>query len=380
MKEKTTMVDPIPITSRSLKVTVDYIDQPAYMLNYNLEITWFNDASSSWLGDISRLPDDSHGRHIVQFIANGVFGHNLDNQNEFNRIHHEAGAERLGKKTDRSRGKKSSRKAPINQFTMSLKNEDSISEDYQVYVSYYREGMLFIYVPESEYEGTRETLIQVLGHRDQVVRDLLKKHLPVLTEMSVLVADLQNSRNLCMQLPPEEYFELINQMWNMVEPIFRKFYGTHGKHVSDGMVYFFLPQPDCSYLYNAILCADELRNEMRKLNQEWKLRKNWNVELRLKIGLHAGKEWLGTFNAESKVEFNVLGNTISEAARLSEFASGSTIWASKTLISMLDPEHRNQIRYGIRTQDDQGVETLVESTFASPSSVLPVAEIIEIKK
>ena len=158
-------------------------------------------------------------------------------------------------------------------------------------------------------------------------------------------------------------------------------------------MYYFLPQPDCCYLYNAVLCAQELRNEMRKLSVAWHLRKNWGIELRLKIGLHTGKEWLGTFHIDSKVEFTVLGDTINQAARLSDFAQGGTIWASKALLSKLSPDNRHHIRYGIRRKDEQGVETIVESTFATVSTMgdpkeqndkvkdiasLPIAEIIDI--
>lgn len=70
----------------------------------------------------------------------------------------------------------------------------------------------------------------VLARRDEVIRDLLKKHLPVVMELSVLVVDLQASTMICMQLPPEEYFELISQMWDTMEPVFRKYYVTHGKY------------------------------------------------------------------------------------------------------------------------------------------------------
>lgn len=389
------VASPIPITNNALRVTIDHIDQPAYMVNYNLEIAWFNEASKPWLGDIARLPEDSRSRYILHFLSRGIYGQRADNQIVFNRLHMEAGSERLGVvpadvgEVPAPLPKKSS----VTKFDVTLRRDDEADEDYQVFVSYFREGMLFIYTREQRDGTARESLLQILARRDEVIRDLLKKHLPVNTELSVLVADLQGSTSICMQLPPDEYFELINQMWGMVEPIFRKFYGTHGKHVGDGMVYYFLPQPDCCYLYNAILCAHELRAEMRKLSQSWQLRKYWGVELRLKIGLHAGKEWLGTFHIDSKVEFTVLGDTINQAARLSDFAQGGTIWASKALLSKLSPDNRRRVRYGIRRRDDQDVETVVEATFATASSLLdserqndklrdiasmPIAEIIDI--
>ena len=389
------VVSAIPVPNNSLRVTAENIEHPAYLVNYNLEVTWFNDLARPWIGDITRLPDDGRERNILQFLARGIYGHHPRNLTVLHNLHADAGIERLVGRPAAApmpAGGKLLRKSPVLKFYVTLHDEHEAEQSYQVFVSYFREGMLFIYT-ENEQEDVRESLLQILARRDEVIRDLLKKHLPVHTDVAVLVADLQGSTNICVQLPPDEYFELINQMWGMVEPIFRKYYGTHGKHVGDGMVYYFLPQPDCCYLYNAVLCAQELRNEMRKLSVTWQLRKNWGIDLRLKIGLHAGKEWLGTFHIDSKVEFTVLGETINQASRLSDFAQGGTIWTSKNLVSKLSPEDRRHLRYGIRRRDEQGVENLVESTFSTISIMnepgrqndklrdiasLPIAEIIDL--
>jgi class 3 adenylate cyclase len=390
------VISAIPVPNNSLRVTVEHIEHPAYLVNYNLEVTWFNELSRPWLGDITRLPDDGRARNVLQFLARGVYGQLARNLTVLNNLHAEAGFDRLNGKsgsTTLPAGGKLLRKSPVLKFDIMLHDQRETEKHYQVFVSFFREGMLFIYIENEQIEGVRESLLQILARRDEVIRDLLKKHLPVHTDVAVLVADLQGSTNICVQLPPEEYFELINQMWGMVEPIFRKYYGTHGKHAGDGMVYYFLPQPDCCYLYNAVLCAQELREEMRKVSLSWQLRKNWGIELRLKTGLHAGKEWLGTFHVDSKVEFTVLGETINQASRLSDFAQGGTIWTSKNLVSKLSPENRRHIRYGIRRRDDQGVENLIESTFSTISIMneparqndklrdiasLPIAEIIDI--
>ncbi|MCX7628141.1 MAG: adenylate/guanylate cyclase domain-containing protein [Methylophilaceae bacterium] len=376
-----------------LRVTIDAIDQPAYMVNYNLEITWFNDAARPWLGETERFPEDTRARHVLRHLAKGIYGGNADNQTVFNKLHWEAGHSRLAGsiRADQTAAGIGVKKAPIAQFTIRLWRNGEL-EEFLVYVSYFREGMLFVFTHDIAVQGD---LLGLLAQRDVVIRDLLKKQLPVLTDLAVLVADLQSSTLICLQLPPEEYFTLINQMWADMVPVFRRYYGTYGKHVGDGMVYYFLPQPDCNYLVNAVKCAMDLRAEMRRLNQEWQLRKNWDIELKLKIGLHAGSEWLGTFHIDSKVEFAVLGDTINQAARLSEFARGGTVWASKALITQIAQEERRKIRYGIRRKDREGVESIVESTFSPVGALtdfvkpheklqdiaaMPVTEIFEIQQ
>jgi len=207
-----------------------------------------------------------------------------------------------------------------------------------------------------------------------VIRDLVRKRLPVLTHLAVLVADLQESVKICSELPPEEYFELVNQIWSAMEPVFRRYYGTHGKHVGDGMVYYFFPQPDSNYIFNAICCAHEIKVAMRKISKDWQLRKNWFNELYLNTGLNEGQEWLGTFQSATAIEFAVLGDTINHGARLSDFARYGAIWATKNMLGKLDADERKRIKFGVRRVAEGGRPVFVESTYVSVGSLLEPAQ------
>ena len=187
---------------------------------------------------------------------------------------------------------------------------------------YFREGILIIQAPSAEQD---QELIHFLARRDQVIQDLLRQRLPVMTQLAVLVADLQSSVQICSELPPEEYFQLINQIWAELSPILRRYYGTSGKHVGDGVVHYFFPHPETNYLMNALACAHEIRSRMRSLSKEWQIKKNWARELYLNIGVHEGQEWLGTFQAANHIEFAVLGDTINHAARMSDLARNGSI-------------------------------------------------------
>ncbi|MFY9329795.1 MAG: adenylate/guanylate cyclase domain-containing protein, partial [Georgfuchsia sp.] len=217
---------------------------------------------------------------------------------------------------------------------------------------------------------------------------------PVLTSLAVLVADLQNSVKICSELPPEEYFELINEIWAAMGTIFRKYQATCGKHVGDGMLYYFFPQPDSDYLMNALCCAQEIRKEMQRLSKAWQLRKNWLNELYLNTGITEGQEWLGTFQTPTSVEFVVLGDSINQAARISDFARYGAVWATKSLIGKLPTAERARLRYGVTRQASNGQNLFVASSFSQVSSLLgqdgvrnerlsdiatlPITEIVEI--
>ena len=227
----------------------------------------------------------------------------------------------------------------------------------------------------------------------QPVPDARRKR-PVLANVAVLVAGLQHSTGIWSELPPEEYFELINDIWATADPIFRRHSGTHGKHPADGMVCYFFPLPAGSYLWNALVAAQEMREAMRRISKEWQLRKGWTTELYMNIGIDEGQEWLGTFKSDSKVDFTSLANTINQAARLSDFSRSGAIWATKNLLGKLTLEERARIRYGVRRKGADGQHVFVPHVFSNvrrrsgptagggeqprDSGLLPIAEIVDI--
>jgi adenylate cyclase len=242
---------------------------------------------------------------------------------------------------------------------------------FSVHASFFREGIFFAYSP---IDNTGDELMALLSRRDIVIRDLLKRRRPYLTDLAVLVADLQNSVRICAELPPEEYFQLINDIWGAMEPILRRHFGTHGKHVGDGMVCYFFPQPDSNYLINALACAQDMRAEMAEISRRWRGDKNWLNDLILNIGIHEGQEWFGTFQTPTHVEFTVLGDTINMAARLSDFARDGSIWATKSLIGKLAASERRRVRYGITRSDGEHEPVLVPETYSRVSNLINLSE------
>jgi len=378
-RPETTMAE-VPVSNNKetgpLRLTIDQVPYPAYMVNYNMEITWYNeDARTGLLGGFDKLPSDIKERGVLDYLCRGDYGFHPENREAFSQLHQKMGRQRLPATfgnaslgtTGMRAGVAGTSNGPISELPLQLRSLEGGDEWYRVYTSYFREGILVIFAHEDSGHGG---LLGLLERRDEVIRNLLKKRLPVLTDVAVMVADLQNSVRICSELPPEEYFELINQIWATMEPIFRRYYGTHGKHVGDGMVYYFFPQPDCNYILNALHCAREMRETMRKISKEWQLRKNWLNELYLNTGLNEGQEWLGVFHVETKVEFTVLGDTINHAARLSDFARHGSIWASKNLLGKLSMEQRNRVHFGIKRQDQDGREVLVNASYSRLSELV----------
>lgn len=376
--------------SSGLSLTLDEVAHPAYMFNYRFELVWYNEpARRELLGAFSRLPDESESRHILPMMLQGLASWTGDFGAELVRANLALSKSRLNRDTvlstcrlmrpdvqrqiaelyDQAPAAEAGR-AAATVLPIDLPSGSGRTDPHRLIATYFREGIFVVCVPEDESGGS---LADFLSRRDLVIRHLLKKRLPVLTPLAVLVTDLQASTRICSELPPEEYFELINEIWSAMDPIFRRYFGTHGKHVGDGMVYYFFPQPDSHYVMNAVRCADELRAEMRKISTAWQLRKGWFNELFLNSGLHEGTEWLGTFQTATTIEFSVLGDTINQAARLSDFARHGGIWATKGFVGKLTPEEKSKLVYGVSRKSQDGRDVFVESTFAQIESLVDIS-------
>lgn len=369
---------------RTLQLTLDDIVHSAYMVNYNFELTWYNEAARKNILGFETPPPGSESRSIFLMMLTSSAKDDAQRLNQLLRLHLTFAKARLAKASvlgilknldpqqtaliDRMYDESDTVTGQtVVEVPFVLHTEDSGPQSWQVYGIYFREGILIVHIPTGQ---AAPGLLEFLSRRDVVIRNLLRKRLPVLTPLAVMVADLQNSVKICSELPPEEYFELINEIWSAMAPLFRKYYGTYGKHVGDGMVYYFFPQPDSNYIFNALACAYEIKLEMRKISKSWQLRKNWLNELYLNTGLHEGQEWLGTFQTATSVEFAVLGDTINHAARLSDFARFGAIWATKNLISKLTTEERALVEFGVTRRGHDDREHFMVSSYSQLGSLV----------
>ena len=227
---------------------------------------------------------------------------------------------------------------------------------------------------------------------ERVVGAVARGPAPVLTEVCILFTGLQDSVRLWSELPAQEYFELIDQIWLTVDPIFRRHSGAHGRHPGEGMVCYFLPQPDSSYLFNALLAAQEAREAMRAVSKQWQLRKGWANELFMNTGIDEGQEWLGTLRSGSQAELTVMGNAVVHAALISNFSRHGGVWATRNLLGKLGAADRRRLKYGVRRKAGEGRDAIAWSTFARVENLadpaggdvpraiarLPITEIVEV--
>jgi len=366
------------IQGSHITLTINDIKCPAYLINNNFEIDWINDEGEEKLFHRQiRFLRESSARNIFKLFVEMGFLNGKESNNNLLLFHMSLFKSKFPKtqiknmfqgitpreieKYERLYDKVAIIcKDSVNQAYVGMPNSEQNLAVYHLYFMTFREGTLILY---EKIDNLMQGISEILTNRSWIINDLLQQRLPTLTSFSVLVADLQESIRICAELPPEEYFELVNSIWKCMECSFKKYYGTYGKHSGDGMVYYFLKDRDTNYLMNAIMCALEVRENMKTLNADWKLRKGWYNELYLNIGINEGQEYFGTIPASTNIEFTALGDTVNIAGRLSDFAAHGAIWTTKNLMNRLNREETKTLRFGIK-KHDQDREVFVENIFS----------------
>jgi class 3 adenylate cyclase len=369
------------------RLTITDVDYPLYLTNANFEVEWCNGPAMALFEAAGPLSDEIKERNLFKLFLASPGLQRAESRDELIHFHLAIAKNRMAKEDLRRLGLavgfeemarleracdgfRTLGRGSLPHMEVNLSPAGEAPRIYDLCASFFREGIFFAYVPSS---GEREGLLQFLSRREVVIRDILKKRRPYLTPLAVAVADLQNSVRICAELPPEEYFELINTIWARMEPILRRYHGTHGKHVGDGILCYFFPQPDCNYLVSAVHCAFAMKQAMEDIDTAWRHRKNWANRLVLNTGVHEGHEWFGIFETPTHLQFTVLGETINYTARLSDFAHNGAIWTTKNLLSKLTPEEREKIRYGVRRRGESG-EITVSNIYARIADLMDLAD------
>lgn len=248
-----------------------------------------------------------------------------------------------------------------------------------VYAIHFRDGVLFVFAAARADSAAPATGAAALS----------TPAAPALTPVAVLVASLQDANDLWVRLTAQEYFELLNEVWIELDRIFRRHHGVRGTQAGEALVCYFLPAAGGGYLWNALAAAQQTRDALRAVSRRWQLRKSWDVELCMNVGLDEGQEWFGGVGPADQGGLRVLGDAPDRAEQLSRSARMGAILVTRSLLGKVPAEDLRRLTYGVPAAD--GTDGRVLFTFArladlaSPSPVPPrfadlaVAELLDLQ-
>jgi adenylate cyclase len=171
-------------------------------------------------------------------------------------------------------------------------------------------------------EREKRKIKSTMGH--YINRQLLEKILadPGLLKLggerknlSVLFSDIRGFTTISESMKPEEVVPLLNEyLSRMVEVVFRHD-GTLDKFIGDAVMAFWgAPVPDEQHPRKAVLCAIEMIEELKALQEKW--RREGRPVIEIGIGINTGEMVVGNMGSNQKMEYTVIGDNVNLGSRL----------------------------------------------------------------
>lgn len=339
----------------TLTVFVGDVRYPAYLVDDRFDVVWMNDpARQSSLSPLAGRPggeSDNVFRHLLALEA-------ADGGEALLRFHLEAVKDRAHRPDDLFRDISSAQANRLQELYRVARRPDAgmviqarlpataRQPARAVYAVHFREAVLFAFGPALPAADLPPPPPAGPGASAPVVN----------TAVAVLVASLQDATHLWVKLTAQEYFELLNEVWAELEQIFRRNNGRPGRQPGEVLVWYFPSDGGSGYLWAALAAAQQAREAMRRVSRRWQVRKGWDVELCMNMGVDEGREWLGAVGAHADVR--VLGEAADRAEQLSRCGRTGAILSTRTLLGKLPPAERQRLTYGVPRRDGSGARVL----------------------
>jgi adenylate cyclase len=181
-----------------------------------------------------------------------------------------------------------------------------------------------------------QLLLKMFGRyvTDEVAKNLLESPTASrmggeLQKVAVLFADIRNFTEISEHLPPGRVVEMLNNFFDLMIDVIRKYRGTVDKLIGDEVLATFgttQERPDDTE--RALACALEMQLAMAKVNA--RNQASGLPELEIGIGINTGDVMVGNIGSEKHSNYSVIGKHVNLAARIQACAAGNEIMISES--------------------------------------------------
>lgn len=199
-------------------------------------------------------------------------------------------------------------------------------------------GVLFRYFTEErEKKVVRAAFSRYVSSAvvDEILRDQTKLRLGgQKRELTVMFVDLVEFTRLTEHLDATFVTQLLNEYFTRMTNILLRNKGTLDKYMGDGLMCFWgapLELPDHAHL--ACVTAIEMRQELLKINQEWKAKHGISIESR--IGVNTGVVAVGNMGSDQVFSYTVMGDHVNLGSRLEGV---NTVYGTHIVVSAATAE------------------------------------------
>jgi class 3 adenylate cyclase/tetratricopeptide (TPR) repeat protein len=146
--------------------------------------------------------------------------------------------------------------------------------------------------------------------------------------VTVLFADVANYTAMSEKLDPEEVHQIMEGCFKILMDEIHRYEGTINQFTGDGvMAIFGAPVAHEDHAQGACYSALSIQKAMVKYNE--KVKKNFGVDFRMRIGMNSGQVVVGSIGDDLRMDYTAVGDTTNLASRLESMASPDSILVSQ---------------------------------------------------
>jgi adenylate cyclase len=171
-------------------------------------------------------------------------------------------------------------------------------------------------------------------------------------ELSVFFSDIVGFSKKTELLDPEDLTLLLNNYFDKMESIIRKYNGTLDKYIGDTIMVFFGDPTTKGINEDALLCvkmALEMQNQIQYLAPEW-ISYGLDEPFQIRIGIFTGNCTVGNFGSKDQMDYTIIGNPVNAASRLESAASPGEILVSHSTWSLVEKHVKGEELDAIRVK------------------------------
>ncbi|MGV7225021.1 MAG: adenylate/guanylate cyclase domain-containing protein, partial [Nitrospinales bacterium] len=162
---------------------------------------------------------------------------------------------------------------------------------------------------------------KILSERDRIEGE--RKH------VTVMFCDMQGFTSLSERLGPEEVYDIMDQVYEILIHKVHDYEGTVNEMTGDGiMALFGAPIALEDAPQRAIRSAHAIHREMARLSDKLNQEREGIPRLKMRAGIHTGPVIVGTLGNDLRVEFKAVGDTVNLASRVEGLAKSGTTYVT----------------------------------------------------
>jgi len=158
--------------------------------------------------------------------------------------------------------------------------------------------------------------------RDQFMNN--GRPIPQKLTATVLFTDLKGFTSISEKMDPQTLMDWLNEYMDAMAKVIIIHKGVINKYIGDAvMAIFGVPVAKKTYdeissdAINAVECALDMGDELKRLNSSWGQRDISTVHMR--VGIFTGPLVAGCLGGSQRMEYTVIGDTVNTASRLESF-------------------------------------------------------------